>query len=516
MVATSRWLNFAANASTLVSAQSSNILQGTGEQGYVQGASVAPSGITIVPSVSDSMQIKIDGDATWRTITLTPGTNLDPRVVARDINYKIKQLTPVAAVYDSTSVEYVNNYFKIKSGSLGGSSAVAVQAGSPGNCLPLLKMDPTNQTVPGNIGMSYGGYGGQVTASGTFNGQLDDIYTVMIGTQHPVGEAIPSGTNVYSNLLGIVTTAGDWNEATAETYIVSISIAAGNTMNQGTGSVPTMSWTSTGADNSTESVELLFRNYWYNVGVKGLRIKFNSDIPFGATDKFNITCTPIQYAVGSATFSGVGYARYVVSSLREGKITSSVATSTVGSAVGNKGVTIAFSDSGYLTRRQEFKILCSGPQPTTIGATLLNFGSVTVSTYSPTQVVWFELVSGATDLASPRFGLQSHGTAQHHNAGSSDTKFAFGTCGAGLPSIGSNAEWVQNVAGNTDLASDSTTLLHATDDNMPVVTTADQSNLLGVVPGEMITDFIYLAIKLGATETGANPSIVWRCFFDYS
>lgn len=509
MPATSRWVLFDANATTAFHTTSPS-----GSRGYVE-ASTATSGlVSITAGVADQMQVAIDGNP-LQQITLTSGTSMDARTVARDIEWKLKQLSQTE--FDLVSVEYINNKFRISSSTLGTSSTVSVDNGS-NDCLHLLGMASsqggplTVNTVNGAASANNGAYTGTPTVSGVYKGQFADMYTVMIGTIHPIGPVVGSGTNVYT---GSGSSTGDWNEATDEVYTVTINTTNGSVMNNGAGNVPTFTVTSTQGDNVASPTELLYSDYYYEVGTKGLRVKF-TDAPFGNGDIFTISGTAIQFAQGSNTSAAVGTAQFHWSSLREGKSSSATTTQVTGVAVGNKGVTIAFSNSGNLTRRDEFRIICSGPQPTTIGVTVLNYGAVTVSAFSPVKVVWFELVSGATVLSSPRFGLQSHGTAQHHNAGNNDTKFAWGRSGEGLPAS-DGTQWKTGVVGSTDLASDTPpSYLADTEDNLSEVSTASASEIVGVAPGEMVTDFIYLAVKLGATETGSNPGIIYRKFFDFS
>lgn len=513
MPATSRWVRFDKDASTYFTAATNQTVSGTGTIGYVEASTATSGTVSIVAGVSDQLKVAIDGGS-FQQITLTSGTSLDARMVAREITFKLKQIPGFNAVM----CEYLNNKFRIYSQTMGTASQAAVLNGT-NDCLHLLGMASsqggplTVTTSNGSATSNNGSYTGQLTVSGTYKGQFDDIYTVMIGTSHPIGDPVASGTNTYS---GTASSTGDWNQATAEVYTITISTANGAVMNQGTGNVPTFTVTSDQGDNVASPTQLLYSDRYYAIGTKGLRVKFG-DAPFGNNDKFTVTCTPIANSAPAQTSSAVGTARYVWSSLREGK--SSAATTTVvgtATAVGTKGITIQFSNSGQLTRRDTFRVICSGPQPTTLGVTVLNFGSVTVSTYSPTQVVWFELISGATLLSSPRFGLQSHGTAQHHNQGNNDTKFAYGISGRATPGS-DGTEWKAGVAGNTDLASDTPpAYLGATEDNLPVVSTAQDSKPVGVAPGTMVTDFIYLAIKLGATETGANATIVYRMFYDFS
>jgi len=515
MPATSRWVLFDVDAETLYTGATNETISGTGGNGYVEGSSTVSGLVTISGGVSDQLQVNIDGNG-LQQVTLTSGANLDARMVARELEFKLKQLPQTE--FEQIRVEFENNKFKISSSSLGTTSSVAVANGS-NDCLHVLGMASpqggplTVNTVNGAADANNAAYTGQTTISGLYKGQFSDIYTVMVGTQHPVSEAAGSGTNTYA---GTVTTAGDWNEATAEVYTVTVSTANGSVMNNGSNNVPTFTVTSTQGDNiPATATELLYSDFYYNIGTKGMRMKF-SDAPFGNGDSFTVSGTVILKANGASDSAAVGTAQYIWSSLREGKETTPTTSQVTGTAVGNKGLTIAFSDSGVLTARDEFRVIASGPQPTTLGVTTLNFGSVTVSTYSPAKAVWFQLVSGATVLSSPKFGLQSHGTAQHHESGNNDTLFAFGNAGKATPAS-DGTEWHQSVDPSTDLASDTPpAYLAATDDNLLVVSTAGASETIGVADGEMITDFIWLAVKLGAVETGANSTIIWRVYYDFS
>lgn len=508
----SRWVFFDANAQTSFTAEPTTGISGTGTYGYVEGAVTAAPTITISAGISDQMLIGLDGN-TSQQITLTPGSNLDIRMVCREIEFKGKQL--VGTHYDHFSCRYVNNKVRVYSGKLGTSSQATVGLGG-NNCLHLLGMAPsqggpvTVTTVNGAASTNNGAYTGQVTVGGSYKGQFSEIYQVTIGTQHPVGSATVSGT-----YAGTVTTNGFWNHTSNETYTINLNTTNGAVMNAGSGNVPRFTVTSTLGDNVATLTELLYSDYYYEIGTRGLRVKF-SDSPFGATDTISIACSAIQFAQGSNAAAAVGSAQYIVSAMRENKVTTPVTTQTTGTAVGNSGLTIAFSNSGSLTAKDKFTLIASQTQPSVLGGTTLNFGSVTVSTYSPTQVVWFELLSGATRLSNTKFGLNSHGSAQHHFTGNNDTKFAFGNVGEGSPSS-NNSQWKTGVDGATDLASDTPPVyLAATEDNLAETNTAAGSEPIGVAKGEMVSDYIYMAIKLGASETGANSTIVYRMFFDFS
>jgi hypothetical protein len=129
----------------------------------------------------------------------------------------------------------------------------------------------------------------------------------------------------------------------------------------------------------------------------------------------------------------------------------------------------------------------------------------------------FEIYSGAVEMSTVKFGLQSHGSFSHHNSGNNDTKFRFGTVGpsntAGT-SPTNGVEWYPNIAA-ADIDSDTPpTYLHSTEDNLSVVSDADNSESIGNVG--LMSDPIWMNIKLGSSETGANSSINKRMYYDYS
>ena len=130
----------------------------------------------------------------------------------------------------------------------------------------------------------------------------------------------------------------------------------------------------------------------------------------------------------------------------------------------------------------------------------------------------FEVKSGAVEVSTVKFGLQSHGTFSHHNSGNMDTKFRFGTVGVSHFALGASSnekiEWHQNVVA-ADIDSDTPPpYLFATKENLSVVSTADDSEVVGNYG--LVSDVIFVNILLGTNETGANSSINMRLYFDYS
>lgn len=517
MAATTRWVEFDSNATTSLTAATTSATSGTGTVGYVEGSSAVSGVVTITASVADQMQVSVNGGS-LQQITLTSGVNLDARMVAREISFKLKQLP--GAEWDHINCEYINNKFRIYSGLLGNTSSCSVSNGS-NDCLQLLGMASsaggplTTTNVNGIASTNNAGFTGNLTASGTYVGAFDDIYTVFIGSTHPIGNPIPSGTNTYAGTAssnGFLNTASGLS-ATTETYTLTINTTNGSTLNSGFLTSPSFTVTSTQGDTVATPTVMLYSNFYYEVGTKGLRIKF-TDAPFGNNDKFTVTCSAIQFAQGASTAAAVGTAQYHWSSLHGAKSTSPTTTQTTGTAVA-LGLTVAFSNSGSLTRRDAFRILVSAVQPTTLGTTLLAFGPTTVSTASSCKSVWFEIVSGAVTLSDCKFGLFSHGTLSHHDQGNADTEFRFGSVGRGVPSA-NGSEWHTGVSPVADLDSDiPPAYLSATEDNLHEINTATLGKTIGVCPGQMVTDFIFLSIFLGNAETG-SATVTWRQYYNYS
>jgi len=185
-----------------------------------------------------------------------------------------------------------------------------------------------------------------------------------------------------------------------------------------------------------------------------------------------------------------------------------------------KGVYILFNGNNNFRAGDEFHVICTPPQPQSYDISSLNYGNVTVSTESSVKCVIFEIMSGAVEMDTVKFGLQSHGTFSHHNAGNNDTKFRFGTVGPGN-NAGVNPldgyEWYANIAAG-DIDNDvPPRYLFATEDNLSVVADADSSETMGNSHFMgMVVDPIFLNIKLGASEVGANSTINYRIYFDYA
>ena len=125
-------------------------------------------------------------------------------------------------------------------------------------------------------------------------------------------------------------------------------------------------------------------------------------------------------------------------------------------------------------------------------------------------------MSGAVEISTVKFGLQSNGTFSHHDAGNNDTKFRLATVGPANnsgPSPTTGVEWYPNTTA-ADIDETLSPYFYAGDPDLAEVTDADSSESIG--SWGLASDPIWLNIKLGASETGANSTINMRLYFDYS
>ena len=484
-------------------------VSGLGTRGFTLGTASVGDKFNI-GSNNNRLWIHIDGENSTY-ITLTSGTNLDPRFVAKDITEQIHNLAKGDVWWDQAQCVWENNHFKLYSGSLGTNSTAVVVSGTN---TAHIELGWGGAPTEAGGAASTNTFNGGLTTSGTYNGFFDEIYRVIINKETNIGTAQKGGTSY----TGTATAGGTFNHASNITYSISTNITNGSTMGAGTGNVPTMTWTSTGGvDDSTASVELLYPNFWYQLGTKGVMIKFTDSVFDTFNGAWSVACTYAQYAVNVDASAPIGTAKYIWGSSRGDDCTVAQDTSTGWNAVGTRGVYIKFNGSNNLNAGDEFYVICSPPKPQSYNITTLDYGNVTVSTESPVKAVFFEIMSGAIEISTVKFGLQNHGSFSHHDTGDNDTKMRFGTVGPGNnPLAPTGAEWRANVTASDISSGTPPSYLYATKEDLSVVADADASENIGSsVFAGMCADPIWLNIKLGASEVG-SAQLNYRLFFDYS
>lgn len=522
MSAVTRWVEYAID-STGVAGTGGGTQEGVGTRGYSLATGATDTDVFSIGAGNNRLHLSVDGDSAY--ITVVSGVGLDPRFVAKDITEKLHNLGKNDPSYDQAQCVWENGKLKLYSGSLGSSSSVAVVSGTNTAHVELGWGTKTevggsnNNPATGTLNQ----YNGGLTVSGTYNGFFDEVYTIVIHNGWTINTPVKGGSNSYT---GTLSTGGIFNYSSDITYVINIDTTNGTTMGAGTGNVPKMSWTSTGnADNSSAAVELLYPNYFYKVGTKGLMVKFTdavfSHCPAG-TPAWTIECTYPDTTHGSNTQGSDGDARYVWGSSRGDDSGNNpiITSNTSFTQLGSRGLYVKFTGSNMYKAGDQFKVICTPPQPMSYDITNLNYGNVTVSTESAVKAVMFEIVSGAVEMSTVKFGLQSHGVFEHHEENNSDTYFRFGTVGpdqtAGSTPI-DGLEWRTSVQAS-DIANDiPPSYLYATKANLSVVSDADDSETIGSSGFMgMTSDPVFLNIKLGASEVGSNSTVNFRVFFDYS
>lgn len=518
MSAVTRWVEYSTTASGLPGDGNGQTCKGT--RGYVL-ATAAVGDSFDVGSTTNRLYLSIDGDAA-PYVTIVSGTDLDPRFVARDITEKLHNLGKSNDRYDQAQAVWENNKIKIYSGTLSAASTVTVASGL--NTVHLELGFGTKSEVGGVAATNPSAgapnsYPGGIELSGGYSGFFDEIYRVSINKETNVGTPAKQGGNTYT---GTCTVGGVFGYTSDRWYKISIDTANGTTMGGGTGNVPTMSWTSEGGvDDSATAVELLYPDYWYMLGTKGVMVKFTDAVFNTVNPAYQIDCTYADEAVAGNAQAPPGTAKYIWGSNRGDDASVPLVTSSgTPTRLGTRGVYIRFTSSNNFLAGDEFYVICTPPQPQSYDIAVLNYGNVTVSTESSVKSVIFEILSGAVEIDTVKFGLQNHGTFSHHDAGNNDTKFRFGTVGPGN-NAGVNPvdglEWRANVVAADIDADVPPSYLYATKEDLAVVADADASEAIGDSHYMgMVADPMFLNIKLGASEIGANSTINYRIYFDYS
>jgi hypothetical protein len=538
--AITRWVQYDPTSSG--SADDGDGLKCLGTKGVCIGTDTVSDAITIGPT-TNTLDLTFDG-ANNGQITLYSGADLDPRFIAKDITEKMHSYGVISKASDPTwthatckwenawvtnpSVATYGNRFKVYSGTLGSSSSITV-TGTASNVLGFDVQVSPGGTAENTTG-STNTESVEATLSGTYQGLFDETYKVVVsnenngaGPTRGIDTPTIQGGNTYN---GTMATGGVYNATADLLYTLAIDITNGSTMGGGSGNVPILSWTSGGGvdDSGPTHTELLYVGHWYSVGTRGLMVKFTDAVFNTASPAWTIQCRAPDYAEGTNTSADIGGsnpAEYVWSSDRGDMSATPVATASgTFTQLGTRGMYIKFTPTtpgNQLTIRDEFFVTCAGPIPSAYNITSLNYGNVTVSTESPVKTVMFEVESGAVEISTVKFGLQSHGTFDYHDATPFDTEFRFGTVGPGDEAYGGTGinngiEWPTGItAANLDLG---TNLLNDTVDDLAEVQNADDSTAVGSLG--LVSNPIWLCIRLGASETGANSSINHRLYFDYS
>jgi hypothetical protein len=545
MVVNSRWNEYSTTDTTdvftdtgVLDAANSDKFTGTRAVSIGNGGSSFDS-VSIIDE-KNQLAVRINSEVSPPDITLASGTGLDPRFVALDIQRKVQDSYTTVSVanrdaYKFAQCEFRNGKFHLFSGDIEnsvGSTSVAVEAPSAGasrDARSLLEwgagdelqqpgLDLTNTYIDANAGA--------ITISGTYNGQFDDVFTIIATADDTIDSVTP---DIVGSFTGSISAGGTWNGPADDFYDIVVDLTNGSLMNAGTGNVPFIkSWTSdvTSDDNASANVEVLYSDTYYHIGTKGLMVKFSDgafqDNGLGGNEyHFRVTLHAPDDVDGIGSTSALTpNAKFIVKSLRGkdgGPFDTDSTFQQISGGTKDVGIFLAFASGKTMTAGDAFTVLAKSVSPTSgdVGVTQVNYGNVTVSTESPVKAVNFEIKGGATLLTDLKFGLVSDGTFQHHDQNDSDTDIRFATVGAGLPSA-QDDEWPPSQVTATDLNGGNGSppaKLKAIKTNLNVVNSADLSETVGNTA--LNSDYIFVGIKVGASETGAT-TVTYRMFFDFS
>lgn len=512
-------------------------MKGRGLPPALRGSTPAEVPVTLTPVTSDLKITMNNGvSATSKTFTLISGTNLSPRVIARDITDKMHREYPVNdPIWTHAYCFWNYDAFEIRGGVCGLNASVSVDytANSAADKLGFTHGVTANGSdnnrlyggEPAADGKTTNTWSGTISVSGTcFAGSWDE-YTIA-AVNNDAGTAQGSAsivTHASGTYPGTVTLGGIYNYSEDTTYHVNVTVSgSASYMNGVLGAVPVLDWYGTGGDpTSYGSVELLYPNYPYPLGNKGLWIKF-SNAPFSYPgDSWQILASGIlapsgyNYQWGSAM-------RTVIWSSLKGDTSWDITpnngnTATYGNyfAIGRKGVYIAADQDYNVAAGDTLRVRVPGPVPYRYDVASVNLGNITVTTASRIFAMRFDLPAGAVELTNVKFSLLDDGGMGYHDG--VNTAFRFGTVGEGQPAVTTSydVEWRDGVV-VTDLVPPTPEYLYSSVSNLAEVSTADDSQTIGISPFDgLISDYIFNAIQLGADESG-QKTVVYRCYYDYT
>ena len=167
--------------------------------GWAKSSGLVTTDQFTITGANNQLQLKIDGDSTWRSITLASGVNMSGDAVAEDMENKIRALKDSVDAeyklsYMNASVEYANSRFKIVSGRVSefytGANRSSVEinpsstaAATLGFNLPVTSLDIASIQIRETTTVS--GYSGGTTLalnSGLGSGIIGRAFVITDGT----------------------------------------------------------------------------------------------------------------------------------------------------------------------------------------------------------------------------------------------------------------------------------------------------------------------------------------------
>jgi hypothetical protein len=280
---------------------SSQIISATARKfPYIQSSPIQKSFISI-SSTDHSLRLIKNG--TNIDILLCEGENLSPFY----ISYYLSQLLKS----HNMDCEFINNCFIFKTDNETDTLSVGTANENDGKTPLYLDTVITGTGVDGE-----NGYSGSVSVSGIYTGMTNDTYWIMCSGNN-IFTVTPNPSNIYK---GSIEVAGTFLSSSSINYTIAINTTNGNIANQGWGFTPKFTVSSTDTDDTPVACDLLSYGVWYEIGNKGVKIRF-TEYPFGNGDSFTIDCLAPQTADGTNNTANSDEATFIVMS-NEGVIQS--------------------------------------------------------------------------------------------------------------------------------------------------------------------------------------------------
>lgn len=538
-----RWVEYFTNSSGTTMSSSQNAghtnsgMYGRGTPPALRGSTPSEIPITLA-SDSNKLNIRMHNGVSEssKVYTLASGTNLDPRVIARDITDQMHRNPPVNhAVWTSARCFWNYDAFELRGGICGYNATVTIDSTTNSAHTKLglstgvtVHGSDNNRLYNGGLatdGKSVNTWSGSMTVSGTsFASSWDEYTIVAVNNDAGTGQGSASiVTHASGTYPGTVTLGGVYNYSDSTTYHVNVTVSgSASYMNGVLDAVPVMDWYGTGGDTvSSGSQQLLYANYPYPLGNKGLWIKF-SNAPFSYPgDSWQILASGIiapsgyNYQWGSAMRSVIWSSIKGDTSWDITPNSGNTATFNNYFAVGRKGIYLSANQDYNVAAGDTLRVTLPGPVPYSYDISSINLGNITITTSSRVFTVRFDVIGGAVELTNVKFSLLSNGGMGYHDG--VNTAFRFGTVGAGQPATTTNYDigWRNDVQ-VSDLVPPKPEYLHTIVANLSEVSTADDSQTIGIDEFDgLISDYIFNAIQLGADESG-QKTVVYRCYYDYT
>jgi hypothetical protein len=229
-------------------------------------------------------------------VILCEGANLSPFYVAYYLSQKLKG--------DNIDCEFVNNSFIFRTDDETDTLAMGTALSNDGKAVLGLSSPTTDDGIDGA-----NSYEGDISINGLYTGITNDTYWVKCSGNN-LFTVTPDPSNIYQGTMEV---AGTFNFSSSTTYTITIDTVNGNMTNQGKGFVPLFTVASTGDDDLPVACEIFSCNAWYEIGNKGVRVRF-TDYPFGDNDSFQIDCLIPQTADGSNNTANADEATFIVTS----------------------------------------------------------------------------------------------------------------------------------------------------------------------------------------------------------